>query len=107
MATKKQNTYIQEELEWLESKALEMKEFVDSVPMKDLKDRVNFKETKTGGVIPMVVSTIEQQMANIRATLKDYAMLIDAINKLREKEEEKRIQSRGDQDISPMESGDI
>jgi len=108
MSTKrKQNNYINEELEWLELKAQQMKDFVDSKPYTELTDRMSYKETRNGGSIPMVVSTIEQQMANIRATLKDYALLIEAIAKLREKEEDKKIQSRGDQDISPMESGEI
>ena len=95
------------ELEWLEAKAQKMREFVDSKPITELEDRMAYKETRGGGVMPMIVATIEAQHKDLRETLKDYAILMDAINKLREGEEKKKLTARGDVSLSPMEEGDI
>jgi hypothetical protein len=58
---KKANNYITAELDFAEEQLASWKEYVLSNPFPTLKDRVELKQTKTGGVIPMVVSTIEQQ----------------------------------------------
>jgi len=106
MATKKVN-YIEMELEWLETKAEELRSYCDSNPLTGLVDRMAYKETRNGGTIPMIVSTIEQQIKSIRDTLQDYIKIIEAIEKLREKEETKKIATRGDQELSPLETGDV
>ena len=102
MATSKKNNYIDMELEWLEAKAEEMRTFVDSKPLARLKDR-----TLTVGQKTLISSTIETQHKNIRDTLKDYALIIEAISRLRERDEAVKLQSRGDADLSPMEDGQI
>ena len=51
MATKKKNTYVDFELEWLEKKALELKQYIDDRPFDKLKDRDFFKQTAKGGVV--------------------------------------------------------
>jgi hypothetical protein len=107
MAVSKRNNYIDMELEWLEMKAEELRSYVDSNPLSTLIDRIQNRETRGGGVIPMVVATIEQQHKNIRDTLKDYALIVEAIAKLREKEEQKKMLTRGDADLSPFEQGEF
>lgn len=107
MALSKKNNYIDMELEWLEMKAEQLRSYVDSNPLSELTDRVQFRETRNGGAIPMVVATIEQQHKNIRDTLKDYALIVEAIAKLREKEEQKKLLTRGDADLSPIEMGEL
>src|SRR5688572_3934834 len=104
MATPKKNNYIEMDLEWLEMKAEEQRAFVDSHPLTSLTDRVTYRETKAG-LIPIVVATIEQQHKNLRDTLKDYALVIEAIAKLREKEQDKKNLRGGDDDLSPIEDG--
>jgi hypothetical protein len=106
MATKK-NNYIDFELEWLEAKAKELQQYVDDNPVTELEDRKDVKETKNGGAIWVVVATIEQQHKNIRDTLKDYSILIEAIGRLREGEAKKKMQARGDSNLSMMEEGDL
>ena len=107
MAVSKKNNYIDMELEWLEMKAEQQRAYVDANPLSSLTDRVQFRETRNGGAIPMVVATIEQQHKNIRDTLKDYALIIEVIAKLREKEEQKKLLTRGDAELSPLEQGEI
>jgi hypothetical protein len=102
MATTKKNNYIEMELEWLEAKAEEQRAFVDSMPLSLLKDRKD-----EGGEKSKVVATIEAIHKNIRETLKDYALIIEAIAKLREKEETKKQLIRGTEELTPMESGEV
>lgn len=102
MATSKKNNYIDMELEWLETKAQEMRTFVDSKPLSRLKDRTVNVGTKT-----LLTANVEAQHKNIRDTLKDYALIIEAISRLRERDEVVKLQSRGDADLSPMEDGQI
>lgn len=106
MATKKVN-YIEMELDWLEGKAEELRSYCDSTPISSLEDRFAYRETRGGGAIPIVIQTKEQQIKSIRETLQDYIKIIEAIEKLREKEEIKKTAIRGDQELSPLESGDV
>lgn len=105
MATAKKASYIDMELEWLESKAQELRDYCDNNKITDLVDRVQYKETRGGGVMPMVVATIEQQIKSLRETLQDYIKIIDAINKQREVEAAKKTAARGDQKLTPFEEG--
>lgn len=102
MATSKSNKYIEMELKWLENKAAEMRKFVDDRPLHKLVDRSINVGAKT-----LIAATVETQHKNIRDTLKDYALIIEAIAKLKEKEELIKLQTRGDADLSPMEDGQI
>lgn len=98
---KKENSYIDLELEWLQNRAEDLKAYVDANPLVGLEDRLSYKTTSNGGSIPMVVSSIENQIKCIRDTLKDYAYLCEAIDKLREKEDAK-IKARGGQERSGL-----
>jgi hypothetical protein len=104
---KKANTYIDFELDWLQTKAEQLKAYVDNNPFNELQDRIRLKETSRGGAIPVLAASIEAQIKSLTQALKDYAQIIEVIDKLREAEAKKQITSRGDQDISPLESGDI
>jgi len=97
MATAKKNNFIAADLEWAESKLLEWKDYYDSHPYGTLLDRMDYKETKNGGMMRTVVATIEQQQKALRDTLKEYFSLLEIVDRLREKEEEK-TKYRGDED---------
>jgi len=106
MAVKKVN-YIEMELEWLEMKAEELRSYCDSNSIGSLVDRMAYKETRGGGVMPMLIQSKEAQIKSIRETLQDYIKIIEAIEKLREKEITKKMVTRGDQELTPIESGEI
>jgi len=98
MATKKtNNSYIGMELEWLEKKAKEIREYCNQ-PIHKLSDRL------IGG---KVVAKKEDQIKSVRETLKDYILIVEALDRLREKEEAKDPSVRGDQELSPLEKGEI
>lgn len=98
MATKK-NNYITAELDWAEQQLATWREYIDSNPIPQLKDRKDFKETKTGGVIPMVVATIESQIKCIQDTMTRYLQLLEVVNKMREAEAQKEKEVRGGGDV--------
>ena len=89
----KQSSYITAELDWAEQQLSNWKAYVDANPMHELKDRVNYKETKTG-MIPMIVSSVEAQGKFIQETMKNYLTLLEVVDKLREKEAVKK-EARG------------
>ena len=70
-ASKKQSTYINEELDWLEYKAKDLRLYVDNNPFSELKDRITYKELKNGGVLPITSATIEQQLSALTKALKE------------------------------------
>jgi hypothetical protein len=106
MATAKQS-YIDLELDWLEARAKEIKDYVDKRPLEGLVERVIYKTVKGGGQIPIIAATIEQQITSHRAMLMDYLKLTDAIAKAREAEDIKKKAVRGNQALSPLEEGVI
>lgn len=99
MSTKKRgnNSYIDMELDWLDKKATEIREYCDQ-PIHKIVDR---KE----GI--RVIAKKEEIIKSIRETLKDYILIVEAIDKLRDKEASKGPSVRGDQELSPMEKGEI
>lgn len=107
MATKKKTAYTEVELLWAEEQLASWKAYVDANPLDKLKDRISYKETKSGGMIPMVVASIEQQGKFIQDTMKNYLALLREVEAMREKEVAKQDNVRGKQSLSPLEKKEI
>jgi hypothetical protein len=90
----KKQIFIDVELDFAEEQLSSWKAYVDANPMHTLKDRISFKETKNGGMIPMVVASIEQQGKFLQETMKNYLALLKEVNVMREAEEAKK-EARG------------
>lgn len=105
--SRKKELYIEYELEFLEQKAQELKEYIEANPFSKLTDRMAYKETKSGGLIPTVVANKEAQRKDLTQALKDYAELIRTIETFRKQEEAKKISNRGGSQLSPLETGQI
>ena len=99
--TIKKTTYINTELDWAEQQLTSWKAYVDANPLHELKDRVEWKPTSKGGMIPMVIASIEAQGKFIQETMKNYLALLEVVEKLREKEEAK-VEVRGNGELSTM-----
>ena len=93
MAVQKKSNYINTELNWAEAQLKTWKAYVDANPLNLLKDRIEWRQTKTGAM-PMVVASIEAQGKFIQETMKNYLSLLEVVNNLREKEESKK-EARG------------
>ena len=93
MAVKK-TTYINAELDWAEVQLASWKQYVDANPLHELKDRIEWKPTAKGGMLPMVIASIESQGKFVQETMKNYLALLEQVEKLREKEAVKK-EARG------------
>ena len=94
MAVKK-TTYINTELSWAEQQLVTWKAYVDANPLNELKDRIEWKPTAKGGLLPMVIASIEAQGRFIQDTMKNYLSLLEVVDDLRNKEESKKVEIRG------------
>ena len=93
MAVKKSN-YINTELNWAEENLASWKSYIDAHPLHTLVDRIEWKPTAKGGLLPMVIASIESQGKFIQETMKNYLSLLEVVDNLRSKEEAK-IEVRG------------
>lgn len=84
-------TYVNTELEWAETQLVSWKQYVDANPLHELKDRIEWKPTAKGGMLPMVIASIEAQGKFVQDTMKNYLALLEQVEKLREKEEVKKV----------------
>lgn len=96
---KKQALLIEYELEFLEEKLKELKEYIKANPFDKLVDRLSYKETKNGGLIPIVVANKEAQRKDLTQALKDYAEILRTVESMREKEDIK-VEARGKGEIN-------
>ncbi len=94
-------TYISVELDWAEQQLQSWKAYVDANPLHELKDRIEWKPTSKGGMLPMVIASIEAQGKFLQETMKNYLALLEVVDKLR-KIEEAKVEVRGKGDMSPM-----
>ena len=99
MAVKKTTLLIEYELEFLESKLKELKDYIEANPFNQISDRISYKELKNGGVMPIVVASREAVRKDLTQALKDYADILRTVEAMREREEAK-IESRGKGEIT-------
>lgn len=92
------NKYINTELDWAEQQLESWKTYVDTHPLHELTDRIEWKPTAKGGMIPMVIASIEAQGKFIQETMKNYLSLLEVVDKLREREEARK-EARGSGEI--------
>jgi len=85
---------IEYELEFLETKLEELKEYIKANPYSTLSDRMAYKETKGGGIIPVCIANKETQRKDLTQALKDYAEILRTVDAMREREQNK-IEVRG------------
>jgi hypothetical protein len=102
MAKSTKTTYINTELDWAEQQLQSWKAYVDANPLHELKDRIEWKPTAKGGMLPMVIASIEAQGKFIQETMKNYLALLEVVNTLREKEEAKKVEVRGGGELGAM-----
>jgi len=98
MARAKKNSFINVDLEWAEAQLASWKAYIDANPINSLQDR------EIGG---RIVSTKEVTGKYIQETMKNYLALIEIVDKLREQEEQKQLKIRGDDDLTPIERGEV
>ena len=101
MATSKKALLIEYELEFLEEKLKELKQYIQDNPFSSLSDRMAWRETKSGGAIPICIANKEMQRKDLTQALKDYAEILRTVDSMREKEEAK-VEVRGNVGLGSM-----
>lgn len=92
-------TFVEMELQFAEDQLASWKKYVEQNPIDGLKDRIEWKPTTKGGLMPMVIASIEAQGKFIQETLKNYLALLKEVDAMRQKEEEK-VEKRGNKDMN-------
>lgn len=90
----KKQTFTDIELSWAEEQLSSWRAYVDANPLHQLKDRIEWKPTAKGGMLPMVIASIEAQGKFIQETLKNYLSLLKEVEAMRSIEEAKK-EARG------------
>lgn len=103
MATKKKSAYTEIELIWAEEQLASWKTYIDANPLHRLKERIVWKEVRGGGKMPVVSETIGQQIKTITDLMTKYLALLKEVEMMREKEEAKQKDVRGNQNLTPFE----
>ena len=98
MAVIKRNNYITAELDFAEIQLQGWREYIEANPIPLIKDRWGTKEMPKGGQAKVVTATAEQQIKCIQDTLTKYLQLLEIVNNLREKEEQKK-EARGSSSV--------
>lgn len=106
MATRK-SSYIDIDLDWAEKQLATWKAYVDANPIDKLTHDIEWKATKGGGTMPMVIASIQQQGKFIQETMKNYLALLKEVDLMREREDLKKSNPRGSQTLSPIEDGTL
>jgi hypothetical protein len=97
MAVAKKSIFVSTELDWAEEQLQTWRAYIDANPFENLKDRIEWRPTKTG-VMPMVVASIEAQGKFLQETMKNYLSLLEVVNRLREIDEVKKV-ARGNDEV--------
>jgi len=99
-------TYINTELNWAESQLSTWREYIDKNPLSEMTDRIEWKPTAKGGLLPMVIASIEAQGKFVQETMKNYLALLEVVDRLREKENAAKV-ARGASTVPHrMQNGD-
>ena len=96
----KQNSYINSELEFAELSLKQWREYIEANPIPKIEDRWGKKEMPKGGHAWVVTASAESQIKCVQDTLTKYLQLLEVVDKLREKEAAKKIETRGDKAVS-------
>jgi hypothetical protein len=98
MAIAKKALLIEYELDFLENQLRELKDYIEANPYSTLKDRMSYKETKSGGMVQICVANKEAQRKDLTQALKDYAEILRTVDSMREKDIIKK-EARGNSDV--------
>jgi len=100
MTVNKKNSYITAELDFAESQLRGWRKYIEENPIDSLVDRWGKKEMPRGGFTSVVTATAEQQIKCVQDTMKNYLALLEVVDRLREKDEVKKV-ARGTGIVPP------
>lgn len=87
---------ITQELEWYEEKTNQIRNYIEGINLATLTDRIEWKPTSKGGVLPMVIASKEAQAKSFMEMMEKLPKILNALDELRNKYAEKEMLTRGD-----------
>jgi hypothetical protein len=96
-ATKK---YTLEDLDWLEAQLKSMKQFIEAVPVDQIKDRTTVAMSAKGTPVIKMVASIEQILTARLKLTKEIAQQLMEIERLREEKAVQEVEVRGGGEIN-------
>lgn len=103
MAGKKKTNYIVYELERLKKYIDQLQEYLDSIDLYGLQDRLDVRYSQNGNPIVKVIASKEAQVKSYRENLEKLPALYETLNRLQAMAdtggEEKVEKARGDKDL--------
>lgn len=95
-------SFINVEIEWLEKKILELRQYVDNNPFNTLEDRTEIVMSAKGTPVIKIIANKESQLKELRAILKDLPSMLADLDKLRELKEASQLEIRGGGEMGGM-----
>lgn len=101
--SKKKTNYIVYELEKVENYIKQLQEYLDSIDLYDLEDRLDVRHSTNGNPIVKVIASKEAQVKSYRENLEKLPPLYETLNRLRQLADsggvEKVEKARGDKEL--------
>lgn len=94
--------WISADIDWLETKLAEMKQYVDNNPLGSLKDRTEIVMSAKGTPVIKIIKDKEGQSKELRSILREIVSMLPEINKLRQLKEEAELEIRGGGSVNGM-----
>ena len=90
---------IEEELEWYEKKISQVRQYIESIDLANLQDRMDMKQTAKGGVIHTVIASKEVQAKSFMDQMEKLPKLFYQLDELRNKHNEQKFLTRGNVEV--------
>jgi hypothetical protein len=101
MAVNKGN-YISLELQYLEDKIASMRKALDTYNLDDLQHEYGPKELPNGRVVNGIINSKNDQLKTVAFIMEKLPKMLSALDELREKEDKKKLATKGDVEMSFM-----
>jgi hypothetical protein len=76
-----------------------MQTALDNYDLENLQDRIDYKETKNGGMMRTIIASKEDQMKAVAFILEKLPKMLQSLDELREKDAKKAEIARGGGEI--------
>lgn len=99
---KKRELLITDELNTYEQMVEESIAYVKSIKLSELEDRIEWKPTGKGGMMPMVIASKESQVKSYFDSMEKIPKLLNGLDELRNKYADVIKETRGDVSVPAL-----
>lgn len=99
---KKRELLITDELDFYEEKIQQAFNYINSIDLSALEDRIEWKPTGKGGMMPMVIASKESQVKSYFDSMEKIPKLLNGLDELRNKYADVIKETRGDVSVPAL-----